>query len=67
MKRQIELVRYGSKKQLIKSSVLLILTTFIIFLQCVNCVKIYEESDSLLDSDASNRNSDVNGEYFVAI
>lgn len=63
MKRQIELVRYGTKKSLIKSSVLLFLTTFLISLQFANCSRIYEESNrDVLDDDVKPFN-DVNGEF----
>jgi hypothetical protein len=59
MKRLTEFFRYGVKKPSIKSSVLLLLTTFLITLQLVSCSTIYEESDSLAQVAQYN---DRNGE-----
>jgi len=52
MKRQIELIRYGTYKSFIKSSVLIVL---LIILQFVNSTTIYEESDDV------KRHNDISG------
>jgi hypothetical protein len=59
MKRQIELIRYGAHKSLIKSSSVLIV--LLIILQFANSTTIHEESDDV------RRHNDANGKFHLLL